>query len=59
MSRRERSEELRRLWEEEERLREIERNRKAGLPMGDRIDELEVSDELKDVLHRLANGERE
>lgn len=45
--------------EEEQRRLEIERQRKDSLTMYQRIEECAVADDLKDILHRLANGERE
>lgn len=39
--------------------RQAERNRKEALSMYERIEEADLSSDLKDILHRLANGERE
>lgn len=39
--------------------RMAEQGRKESLSMYDRINEANLSDDLKDILHRLANGERE
>lgn len=59
MSSREREAEKRRLWEAEQLRQEAEQNRKENLSMWARIEELDVGNDVKDVLHRLANGERE
>lgn len=47
------------LWDRELNALEQERNRKEGLSMWDRIEEADLHPDLKDILHRLANGERE
>ncbi len=39
--------------------RMAEHRRKDSLTMWERIEELNESQEVKDILHRLANGERE
>lgn len=46
-------------WDREQEAQERERNRKAALSMWERIEEADLTDELKDILHRLAQGERE
>jgi len=46
-------------WAREQEAQERERDRKAALSMWERIEEADLPDDLKDILHRLANGERE
>lgn len=48
-----------RLNEIRERERSAEEDRKAELTMWARIEEAATLDDVKDILHRLANGERE
>lgn len=47
------------LWDREMNALEKERSRKEDLSMWDRIEEADLHPDLKDILHRLANGERE
>ena len=51
----EKQEELRR----EQARAEAERGRKDGMSLWLRIEESDASDDVKAILHRLANGERE
>ena len=46
-------------WDREHEAILAEQHRKEGLSMYERIEEADLSDDLKDILHRLANGERE
>lgn len=55
----ERRREKRAEWAAEKARMEDERRRKDSLSMYDRIEESDASAEVKDILHRLANGERE
>lgn len=59
MSSKERRREIEIEWEAEQGRIEKERNRKNNLSMWERIEELDVNNDLRDILHRLANGERE
>lgn len=59
MSSTQRKRELRILWEQQRQLHEAECNRKQALSLYDRIEEASISSEVKDILHRLAQGERE
>lgn len=59
MSSPQRRKELATLHEKEEALRYIEQRRKDTLTLWERIEELTVDSDLKDVLHRIAQGERE
>lgn len=45
--------ELKAEWEEADRLRRVEEERKASLTLWQRIEELEISEDLKAVLHLL------
>jgi hypothetical protein len=46
-------------WEVEQEKRAAEQRRKDDLSMWERIEEADLHPDLKDILHRLANGERE
>lgn len=59
MSSKERRAEKQREWEAELIHKRQEQNRKDALSMWERIEEADLSDDLKEILHRLARGERE
>jgi len=59
MSSPERRREKEKEWEAKQERLAAERCRKDALSMWERIEEAELSDDLKDILHRLAKGERE
>lgn len=46
-------------WAKEQAADAVERDRKDALPIWERIEEAPISNELKDILHRIAKGERE
>ena len=50
----ERRAEKRAQWEEEQRAQEAEHARRAGLTMWERIEEFVPDEELKNILHKLA-----
>jgi len=59
MSSKERRKEKQLEWERELLNRDEERRRKEALSMYERIEESDASLDVKDILHRLANGETE
>jgi acetyl-CoA carboxylase carboxyltransferase component len=54
MSSKERRAEKAREWEEEQRKADIERHRRENLTMWERIEEFVKDEELKNILHALA-----
>lgn len=50
----ERREERRKEWEEQQRLDNIERSRRASLTMYERIEEFVKDEELRVILHKIA-----
>ena len=58
MSSSRRRDERRKEWDAELERLEAERHRKDSLSLWQRIEEADLSDDLKNILHRLANGER-
>lgn len=59
MSSPQRRAERKRQFDAESEARSVEASRKDALDMWSRIEELDVGADLKDVLHRIAGGERE
>lgn len=59
MSSPQRRAERKRQFDAESAARSVEAWRKEALDMWSRIEELDVGADLKDVLHRIAGGERE
>lgn len=59
MSSNQRRRERERQFDAEQIVRRREETRKAELCMWDRIEESDASRMVKDILHRLASGERE